>query len=132
MRCRCSRGATAVRRTFGYLFWDGVRDEVVDATINWRGPGSTGEADKVYFRFLRGRGGKNRRKKDLIVGLADFGDTTALIVFSAEGTIEVTFAEVLHPSRRLAAWLVDRGIERGCPVGILAPNGNNAVVCCLA
>ena len=63
--------------------------------------------------------------KDLIVGLADFGDSTALIVISAEGTVEEAFAELLHPSRRLAAWPVDRS----CSVAILAFDGNSTVVC---
>ena len=59
---------------------------------------------------------------DLIAGLSARGAAPAIIAFSKSGAETWSFAQLSSTVERLAAGLAERGVQRGEPVGIWAPN----------
>ena len=70
--------------------------------------------------------------RDLVLTLEARGDKPAVIAFTPEGREEISYADLVARSRRLAARLTGLGLEAGMKVGLLAPNGPDWIVCRLA
>ena len=67
--------------------------------------------------------------QDLFARLERRGDGVAVIDFNGPQRRELTFAELLDRSERLAAGLLARGVTQGERVALFAPNGIEWAVC---
>ncbi len=68
----------------------------------------------------------------LIDGLAEEGEREAVCELAQHGLVRWRYHELTGAARRLGAGLAAAGVERGEPVGLLAPNSAEWVVACLA
>ncbi len=76
--------------------------------------------------------GEPRTLRSLIDALPQRGDRSAVLALQTEGAERWSYAELDDHARRLARGLIDAGVERGEHVALLAANGPEWMVACLA
>nr|WP_242464773.1 AMP-binding protein [Halorhodospira abdelmalekii] len=63
--------------------------------------------------------------------MARHGEREAICALTRDGVVRCSYSELADRARALGAGLAARGIERGEPVGLLAPNSAEWIVACL-
>lgn len=69
--------------------------------------------------------------QELVSRLEQEGEREALSVLTREGVDTWSYAELARAVRELGAGLAAQGIEKGDPVGLLAPNSAEWIIACL-
>ncbi|HSR72645.1 MAG TPA: AMP-binding protein, partial [Kiloniellales bacterium] len=91
-------------------------------------PSRPGPGENAVNR-LSARDGTLRRVVDALPG---FGDSPAVLTLSGEQTTHLSYRALSDQIARLGAGLIERGLEKGGRVAILAPNGPAWIAVCLA
>lgn len=75
--------------------------------------------------------GSVRTLQELVDGLAEHGEQSAVLEMAPNGGVSCTFLDLASGAKRISAELQSRGVALGEPVGILATNGTAWVTACL-